>query len=266
MQSPMKLPSIRGVIDRRILANWRVDREVLARILPPPFRPQVVNGFGIAGVCLIRLKNIRPAFLPMACGISSENAAHRVAVEWEQDGEPRCGVYIPRRDTNSRLNALAGGRLFPGLHHHARFRVHETDDRVEVALDSDDGRTHVRVAGRVAPDVPAGSVFGSLSAASAFFEAGSLGYSATATPGQFDGLELRCRNWSVRPLEVERVESSFFDEPEQFPPGSAEFDCALLMRGIEHEWHGREPLCCSGTAGGSTSDSAVREVGEPAGA
>jgi hypothetical protein len=27
-----------------------------------------------------------------------------------------------------------------------------------------------------------------------------------------------------------------------FPAGSVELDCALLMRGIDHEWHGREPL------------------------
>jgi hypothetical protein len=28
-----------------------------------------------------------------------------------------------------------------------------------------------------------------------------------------------------------------------FPPGSVQFDCALLMRGIDHEWLGRESLC-----------------------
>jgi hypothetical protein len=25
--------------------------------------------------------------------------------------------------------------------------------------------------------------------------------------------------------------------------GSIEFDCALLMRGIDHEWHGKADLC-----------------------
>jgi hypothetical protein len=44
----------------------------------------------------------------------------------------------------------------------------------------------------------------------------------------------------VQPLEVERATSSFFVKPSRFPPGAAEFDCALLMRGIEHEWHSRE--------------------------
>src|SRR5438105_2598391 len=99
----MKIPVIRGTIDRRILVNYRVDPEVLARILPKPFQPKLANGVGMAGVCLIRLKHIRPRFLPPFLGFSSENAAHRIAVQWQQGGEPREGVFIPRRDTSSRF-------------------------------------------------------------------------------------------------------------------------------------------------------------------
>jgi len=39
----MQIPVIRGLIDRRILVNYRVDPDVLARFLPPPFRPLLVN-------------------------------------------------------------------------------------------------------------------------------------------------------------------------------------------------------------------------------
>ena len=162
----MRIPIVRGLIDRRILVNFRVDPEVLARLLPSPFRPKLVNGVGMAGVCLIRLKHIRPRFLPGVVGISSENAAHRIAVEWDQDGSRHEGVFIPRRDTSSRLNTLAGGRLFPGEHHHARFQVEERNDHYRVALDSDDGRTHLlveesagrRTAGRLGLPVPPGGI------------------------------------------------------------------------------------------------------------
>jgi hypothetical protein len=239
-----RVPVIRGVIDRRILVNYRVDPAALARLLPAPFRPKLVRGFGVAGICLIRLKQIRPRFLPAWLGVSSENAAHRIAVEWDEGGRVREGVFIPRRDTSSRLNALAGGRLFPGLHHHARFEVSEGNGRYRVALDSDDGQTHLLVEGRVAQDLPPSSVFRSLREASEFFERGSLGYSVTGEPGRLDGLELRSFTWAVQPLAVERAESSFFADRSQFPAGSAELDCALLMRGIEHEWHARGALCC----------------------
>ncbi len=110
----MRIPIIRGLIDRRILVNFHVDPDVLAKVLPQPFRPKLVNGVGVAGVCLIRLKHIRPRFWPAMLGVSSENAAHRIAVQWEAGDELREGVYIPRRDTSSRLNSLVGGRLFPG--------------------------------------------------------------------------------------------------------------------------------------------------------
>lgn len=243
----MQIPIIRGIIDRRILVNFRVNPEVLTTILPAPFRPKLVNGAGMAGVCLIRLKNIRPRFLPSFLGISSENAAHRIAVEWDVDGETKEGVFIPRRDTSSRLNALLGGRLFPGVHNHGAFQVQEKDEHFRVALDSDDSQTHLLVEGHVARELPRTSVFGSVDEASDFFARGALGYSVTAVPGQFDGLELRSFNWQVQPLAIDTVESSFFENRALFPPGSVQFDCALLMRKIDHEWHGRGRLCAAKT-------------------
>jgi len=209
------------------------------------FRTKLHRSYAIAGICLIRLKQLRPKFLPMPWGIGSENAAHRIAVEWEEGGVTREGVFIPRRDTSSRLNALAGGRLFPGEHHHAHFDVEESAERLRLAIESDDGAVRVRVAGRLADHLPAGSVFASLREASDFFAAGSLGYSVTSEPGRYDGLELECKTWRVTALAIDEVESSFYDDRAMFPAGSIEFDCALLMRGIEHEWHAQKDLCCA---------------------
>jgi hypothetical protein len=64
----MRIPVVRGVIDRRMLVNYRVDPDVLAPLLPAPFRPKVIHGVGIVGICLIRLKQVRPAFLPSWLG------------------------------------------------------------------------------------------------------------------------------------------------------------------------------------------------------
>lgn len=245
----MRIPAIRGIIDRRILANYHIDPDAMSRMLPPPFRPKLAHGHAIGGICLIRLKHVRPRLFPVPWGIRSENAAHRIAVEWDVEGEPHEGVYIPRRDTDSRLNTWAGGTLFPGIHHHAAFTVKETAAHVSVAVQSDDGETRVHVAGAVTGQLPDSSVFSSVADASEFFERGALGYSATRTEGRYDGLELRCNNWHVEPLEVERVESSYFDDQSRFPRGAVGFDCALLMRGIDHEWHGREDLCCAAAVG-----------------
>ena len=243
----MRVPVIQGVIDRRVLVNYRVSPDAIAQHLPRPFRPKLIDGYAIAGICLIRLRDIRPKALPVPFGITSENAAHRIAVEWDDAGERREGVYIPRRDTGSRLNAAAGGRLFPGEHHFAEFRAKESTDHLSIAIDSNDGVVRVRLEAGVAATLPAGSVFGSLERASRFFEGGSLGYSVTRDVGRYDGLELRCKTWAITPLSVERCESSYFANTTMFPAGSATLDCALLMRGIEHEWHSKADLCCDTT-------------------
>ena len=67
----MQIPILRGVIDRRILVNYHVDPSVLAPLLPAPFRPKIINGLGMVGICLIRLKHIRPRFFPRWLGVPS---------------------------------------------------------------------------------------------------------------------------------------------------------------------------------------------------
>jgi hypothetical protein len=123
--------------------------------------------------------------------MSSENAAHRIAVDWDEAGYHGTGVYIPRRDTPSRFNALAGGRLFPGV-----------------------------------------------------LEEGALGYSPSTRQNWLESIELRKRNRNIVPLAIDLVESSFFEDRDLFPPGTIEFDSALLMRNIDHSWHAGGTMRC----------------------
>ena len=234
----MKIPILSGIIRRRMLINFRVDAAVMQKHLPAPFRPKLHQGYAIAGICLIRLEHIRPAGLPTFLGFSSENAAHRIAVEWDgPSGEPREGVFIPRRNTGSRFNHFGGGRLFPGEHHLATFHVVDDGAHIDFAMESCDKTVSVRVRGSDSDVLPASSCFTSLAESSHFFECGSVGYSVTGDPHRLDGLRLKTLTWQVRALTVEHMESSFFADTNRFPSGSVEFDHALIMRDIPHEWH-----------------------------
>ncbi|HEY3854263.1 MAG TPA: DUF2071 domain-containing protein [Verrucomicrobiae bacterium] len=234
----MRIPVIKGIIKRRLLVNFRADPTVVQRILPNPFRPKLHKGQAVVGICLIRLEQIRPAGLPETFGISSENAAHRFAVEWtDAEGIEREGVFIPRRDTGSLLNQVAGGRIFPGEHHPARFAVIDNGGHIDFSMRSMDGEVSVKVIGNETDSLPDSSCFGSLAEASAFFEGGSLGYSITRDGDRLDGLLLRAFDWRLRALSVSQVESSFFADLQRFPKGSIEFDHALVMRDLQHEWH-----------------------------
>lgn len=234
----MRIPALAGIIKRRMLVNYRADPAVVQRLLPPPFRPKLHAGRAMVGVCLIRLEHIRPAGWPERFGLASENAAHRIAVEWTDDtGAPREGVFIPRRDTSSRLNYWAGGRLFPGEHHFARFDVADDGTAINFHLQSDDGAVQIEVVGTAGAELPAGSCFDRLAEASAFFESGSIGYSVTRGSARLDGLQLQTQGWPVAPLQVTSARSSYFEDPARFPPGSVEFDHALIMRNVPHRWH-----------------------------
>lgn len=239
----MRLPVIHGLIRRRLLVNFRVDAEVMQRFLPPLFRPKLHQGHAIAGICLIRLEQIRPAPLPRICGISSENAAHRIAVLWDDPADGiREGVFIPRRDTGSRLNHLAGGRVFPGEHSLADFTVADDGRKISMSIRARDGGMSVELRARESGSLPASSCFASLAESSDFFAGGCTGYSVTRDRSRLDGIRLHTDEWSVRPLEVEKVESSFFANEAVFPRGSVAFDHALLMRNISHRWHGEPGL------------------------
>jgi hypothetical protein len=206
---------------------------VVEKIIPFPFKPKIYKGKAIVGICLIRLKNLKPKGLADFIGINSENGAHRIAVEWEENGEIRSGVYIPRRDTSLKFNTLVGGRLFPGRHYYAKFNVDERNGNYHIDFKSSDD-TEILIDATETNSFSEKSIFETLDNASDFFENGELGYSPNND--RLEGLRLKAYKWEVRPLDVLKVKSSFFENEEIFPKGSVAFDNALLMRNIEHEW------------------------------
>jgi len=230
----MKLPAIHGLIDRRILINFTVDPAIVQKLVPAPFRPKVYAEKAIVGICLIRLKNIKPKGFPDFLGVSSENGAHRIAVEWDEDSIVKEGVYIPRRDTSLKLNTLAGGRLFPGKHHLAKFNVKESAGNYHIDFVSSD-QTSISIDAKETEVFDSGSIFKTLANVSDFFEKGSVGYSPNKN--RYEGLQLKAYHWEVKPLTVLQVKSSFFEDEKLFPKGAVLFDNALLMTKIEHEWH-----------------------------
>jgi len=229
----MRLPAIHGYIDRRILVNFKADTGVVRKIVPEPFRPKVYKDKAIVGICLIRLKNIKLKGLPDFLGISSENGAHRIAVEWDEEGKTREGVYIPRRDTSLKLNTILGGRIFPGKHYLAKFNVKEANGNYHIDFTSSDD-TSISIDAKETENFPSNSIFETLENVSDFFEKGAVGYSPNRN--KYEGLKLQAYTWQVRPLEVQNVHSSFYANEEVFSKGSIQFDNALLMTRVEHEW------------------------------
>jgi len=222
-------------IERRLLVNYRIDPEVVERQLPAPFRPQLVSGWAVGGVCFIRLGKLRPNHFPSALGITTENVAHRFAVEWDDDAGTQVGVYIRRRDTNSRTTALAGDRVFPGVHRMARFEVHERGPELRLGVESRDGTLGLSVTARDNQAL-GGELFTSLEQAIDFFRRGSLGFSPSGSSAGLAGVRLQSQSWDARPVTIDEMRSSVFDDPKAFPKGSCTLDFGLVMRNLTARW------------------------------
>lgn len=237
----LPMPTLRGVIDRRILVNFRIDPDALEAVLPAPFEPRTVDGYAIGGICLLRLTDVRPRGFPASIGVRSENAAHRIGIHWDDDGTRRDGVFVPRRDTSSRLTALVADREF-GNHHYAEFTVSEDSDRFAVAAESSDDGVSIAVEAEQANALPEASIFEDVAAASAYHQRGATGYSPSPDGNRYEGVELDTFEWTVTPLSVRSVSASFF-ESDRFPDDAVTFDNALLMENIDHAWHSVDPIC-----------------------
>lgn len=164
--------------------------------------------------------------MPRWAGLRSENAAHRIAVEWDGAGGVRTGVYIPRRDTDALATALLGGRIYPGEQHRARFSVLESQVDLSVTYASSEGSTSVAVEVAIADELVGSALLADLAAASLFFRQGAIGFSATRDGCRVDGMEPETAAWSIEAGVVRLAQSSFFDDPAVFPPGLAQLDCA----------------------------------------
>ncbi len=220
---------VRARMRRRLLVTYRVDPDIAAQIVPAPFRPQLVRGSAVGGLCLIRLEALRPGWLAPEVGASSEAVAHRFAVEWDEGNVTRHGVYVSHRHSSSAIAGLAGGRVFPGIQQHARIHTEEsaTRSRVRVQAGAYSAQADVEDA-----DDWASELFDTPQQASDFYRAGAVGWSPRRGGG-VDAVSLAAEGWAVRSGRVHAISSAFFDG---LPAGSARFDSALVMRDLAVTW------------------------------
>lgn len=221
----------RGFLERRVLVNYRVAPGVLERLLPPRTHLRLCRGVGIATVSLVRQSHVRPRFLPAALGLSSDSAVYSICVEGDGGRSSAADLVALRRETSSWFSS----RMLHGLYQHARFEVCDDIDHLRVRVTGDDGTPCIALDGMPTPQLPAQSVFRSLAEASAFCgcPVGRPAQTALRLEGPLPACEAK-----YEPLAISQLQVSFFDNTSLFPPGTAVFDSALVLRHLEHQWCG----------------------------
>jgi Uncharacterized conserved protein (COG2071) len=223
---------VRTVIDRRLLLTVRMDPSAVQRLLPGGLRPRLVDGAAVGGICFLRLRDLRLAGLAVP-SVITENAAHRFAIirDHAEGSEP--SVYVPRRDTSSRVAALLGGRLIEGELSRAKFEVNDTGSGLCISV-AGRGGLEIQVSAHAADSTS--SLFRTVEEESQFYQDASLAYSPNRRRRVIEAVGLESERWIGTPMRVEHFYSSWFEDAAIFPRGSWTLDSAMLVRNVRAVW------------------------------
>lgn len=240
----MRRFAARSTIDRRIVVFFRVDPQAAAGALPPGSAAREIKGCGLAGIAIARRRSVPSTWLPDRFS-TFHQAVHFVLAARTPTPRGGSGAVVARSDTSSRLLVWMGEHgLIRLRQQHARFRVVETREAIELVGDSDDRRMHLALKGRVTRWLPRQSVFGSVAQAHDFvrLDLEDLGLIGPETGS--GGAGRGARRSRLQPLALERVEASWFDDSPLATAGALEFDSAFWVRDDELAWSPHAAFCC----------------------
>jgi hypothetical protein len=92
------------------------------------------------------------------------------------------------------------------------------------------------------PASPYPPAVASLEEAIAFFRRGSLGFSPSGVSERLIGVRLVSDSWDARPVTVDHIVSTMFDNTSVFPNGSCTLDSTLVMRNLPVRWRNEGTL------------------------
>ncbi len=240
----MQRPVAAHHLDRRILILYRFAPELAEQMLLPGYQPRKLRGFALGGIALVRCASLRSALLPARI-TACENALHFVNGLRMEQQRAETGVLVMRYDTSSRLHAWIGGeRRWHCRHHHARFRVSESAESIDIRCDSDDRQVHLAMKAHLDRQICRQSVFRSTDQVLHLLR-NELRCLGLVHRDSDDAASARTRGQPhLIPLSVEQLESSVFGDREKFPSGAVEFDSAYWLRDDELVWSDHGAICC----------------------
>ncbi len=231
-----RLAQATGILEDTILLNFRTDVEVVKRLLPSPFEPRLVDGFGLVGILLFKMRDLeceRNIGLPT---FSSEHVLYRIAVTWQQGGRRYHGMYILRHEVNTRLPIRQTRRgLFPLAAIPVTWRRMPWSGSFEWTL-KNRNRLRLEIGARLSRKFPVESVFESLEAASDFFARERAAVAPRYQKTVFANTHFLPLNWSLKPLHIHQLKTDFSQLENLFPKGSIFFDSGLIWLQMPCRW------------------------------
>lgn len=238
-----RLAQATGVLENTVLLNFRTDAEVLRRLLPSPFEPRLVDGYGMVGILLFTMKDLTCETTMGFPSPPSDHVLYRIAVSWKQGGRTFHGMYLLRHEVNTRLPVRQRRRgLFPVVGIPVRWHKVSDSGSIEWTLKSKT-KTKLHIKAKLSSCFSGGSVFGSLEEASDFFATERAAIAPRFQKSIFSNTHFLPLKWPVQPLFVNHLTTDVDQLQNLFPAGQIFFDSGLIWPKVPCKWQqGREIL------------------------
>jgi uncharacterized protein YqjF (DUF2071 family) len=207
------------------LVQWSLDPEEAARELPAPLTPRLIAGRALVSLIHVRLRRMRPAFLPGLFAFSYRHVAFRLLVDDSAlDREaPGRGVFFVRSFTDRPLLAHAGNLL---THYRLTPAELEVDPR-GLAVREGGRRLSYRKA-VIGAEAPSPGLFGGWAEARAVVGAIDRSYAVDPEGGVWQ-TRIERPDWPLEPLPLAGFATDFFE--------SARLECAFRVASvIPYHW------------------------------
>ncbi|GAA3293694.1 hypothetical protein Dvina_19565 [Dactylosporangium vinaceum] len=203
MATGSQLPSVRALVNERIIFNYRLPADYLKRLLPVAWlTPQLVDGSAVASVCVLRLSRVTAGPFPSVLGVHSVSSARRYGVLDERSGGSPA-VFVSERTTNSALGSLFTAAGFSAQHDYLPAAIGDDGESILVTLGND------RFTGRAVPaSLWSSSLFPELEDFSTFLAEGVRSYGTSRREGRLTILDLFKEDRGYQPLAAREVGGS----------------------------------------------------------
>jgi hypothetical protein len=230
---------IRAHLESALLLTYSVPIPVLEPFLSPGLTLDTYANRGFLAIALLQARNLRPAWLPPACGIDICLSGYRIFTRYRMpSGRSLRGQTILRSDTDRLPMHWFGNLLTHYRFHRSNWLVQRTKQKCEMQVTTPDGRADLQIEADLSTEPaapPPGSPFHDFREARKF--SGPL-------PFTFD-YERRTRSiirvegvrpgWTPRPVGV-TVHRNTFLEQGAFRDAGAVLANAFFIEDVPYSW------------------------------